>query len=96
MKKRDLVLEISKEMGEEVKQIYIKQIVQRVLDHIVAALIRGEKIELRKFGVFKVKLRKPRMGRDPRLNKEIPIPERNVVVFKPGREMRKIIMGKKR
>jgi len=96
MEKRDLVVEISNEMGNKVKQFHVKQIVQRTLDHITAALIRGERVELRKFGVFKITTRKPRMGRDPRLNIEIPIPERKVVVFKPGLLMRKVIMGKKR
>ena len=96
MEKRDIVVEISNEMGKSVKQFQVKQIVQRALDHIIAALVRGERVELRKFGVFKITTRKPRMGRDPRLNTEIPIPERKVVVFKPGLVMRKLIMRKKR
>jgi len=96
MEKRDMVVEISNEMGKSVKQFQVKQIDQRALDHIIAALVREERVEMRKFGVFKITTRKPRMGRDPRLNKEIPIPERKVVVFKPGLVMRKLIMRKKR
>jgi nucleoid DNA-binding protein len=62
---------------------------QRSLDHIIKALANGEKVELRNFGIFEVRMRKARMGRNPSApGTEVPIPQRCVVRFKAGREMR--------
>jgi len=88
MTKRDLVVKISETTG--IKQIIVKKIVQKTLDEILEALKRGEKIELRGFGVFRVKVRRPRVGRNPRTGEEVPIPERRVVVFKIGQEAKKM------
>jgi len=54
-------------------------------------LMRGEKIELRNFGVFKLKQRKSRTGRNPRTGEVVPVPPRKVVVFKAGLEMKQKI-----
>ena len=89
MTKKDIVLKVSDETGK--KQIDVKKIVQKTFDCIVEALVRGEKIELRNFGVFKVKQRKSRTGRNPRTNEVIPVPPRKVVVFKAGLEMKQRI-----
>ena len=70
-------------------QQQVLDIVQRTLDGITGALAKGYKVELRNFGVFEVKVRKARTGRNPNTPKtEIPIPERSVVKFKSGKEMR--------
>jgi nucleoid DNA-binding protein len=89
MTKKDIVLKVSDATG--VKQIDVKKIVQKTFDCIVEALVRGEKIELRNFGVFKVKQRKSRTGRNPRTNQVIPVPPRKVVVFKSGLAMKQQI-----
>ena len=89
MTKKDIVLKVSDETGK--KQIDVKKIVQKTFDCIVEALVRGEKIELRNFGVFKVKQRKSRTGRNPRTNQVIPVPPRKVVVFKAGLGMKQRI-----
>ena len=89
MTKKDIVLKVSDSTG--VKQIDVKKIVQRTFDCIVEALVRGEKIELRNFGVFKVKQRKSRTGRNPRTNQVIPVPPRKVVIFKSGLAMKQQI-----
>ncbi len=89
MTKKDIVLKVSDETN--LKQIDVKKIVQRTFDCIIEALIRGEKIELRNFGVFKVKQRRSRTGRNPRTNQVIPVPPRKVVVFKAGLEMKQNI-----
>lgn len=89
MTKKDIVLKISDETN--LKQIDVKQVVQKTFDFIIEALIRGEKIELRNFGVFKVKQRKSRIGRNPRTRQIVPVPPRKVVVFKPGLEMKQKI-----
>jgi DNA-binding protein HU-beta/integration host factor subunit alpha len=52
-------------------------------------LAKGDKVELRNFGVFEVKVRRARIGRNPNAPEtDVPIPERSVVKFKPGKEMR--------
>ena len=85
--KRDLVLRICEDT--DLAQQHVFNIVQRTFDHIIKALAQGEKVELRNFGIFEVRLRKARMGRNPSApGKEVPIPERSVVKFKAGREMR--------
>ena len=83
---KDIILKVSDEVN--LKQVDVKVVVQRTFDCIVEALARGEKIELRNFGVFKVKQRKSRTGRNPRTNQVIPVPPRKVVVFKAGLEMK--------
>ena len=87
MTKKDIILRVSDETN--LKQIDVKKVVQKTLDYIVDALSRGEKIELRNFGVFKIKQRKSRTGRNPRTGQVVPVPPRKVVVFKPGLEMKK-------
>ncbi|MBU2541308.1 MAG: integration host factor subunit beta [Candidatus Omnitrophica bacterium] len=87
MTKKDIVLKIADQTN--VRQVVVKKIVQKTFDSIVDALVRGEKVELRNFGVFKIKERKSRTGRNPRTGEVVPVPPRKVVVFKPGLEMKK-------
>jgi nucleoid DNA-binding protein len=85
--KRDLVIRISEETGQVQQQVL--NVVQKTLDYIAEALAKGDKVELRNFGVFEVKVRKARVGRNPNApERDVPIPERAVVKFKPGKEMR--------
>src|SRR5207247_7087275 len=85
--KRDLVTRISNET--DVPQQQVLEVVQRTLDHISEALAKGDNVELRNFGVFEVKVRKARIGRNPNAPAtDVPIPERSVVKFKAGKEMR--------
>lgn len=87
MTKRDLVVRISQETN--LVQQTVLEVVQKTLDYISAALAKGETVELRNFGVFEVKVRKPRIGRNPNAPaKDVRIPPRAVVKFKPGKEMR--------
>lgn len=87
MTKKEIVLKISEET--DIKQVDVKKVVQRTLDHIIESLSKGETVELRNFGVFKVKSRKPRIGRNPKTGAAVPIPERKVVAFKAGMVMKK-------
>ena len=86
MTKKDIIMKISDETN--LKQIDVKKVVQKTFDYIIEALNRGEKIELRNFGVFKIKQRRSRTGRNPRTGESVPVPPRKVVVFKPGLEMK--------
>jgi nucleoid DNA-binding protein len=89
MTKKDIILKVSD--ATNIKQIDVKKVVQMTFDCIIDALIRGEKIELRNFGVFKTKQRRSRIGRNPRTNQVIPVPPRKVVIFKAGLEMKQKI-----
>lgn len=102
MTKRDIVVRIAEELGEEhppeqqgpsIKQETVLSIVQKTLDIILDALARGQTVELRNFGVFEVKVRKARVGRNPNAPEaDVPIPARAVVKFKPGKEMRERVL----
>ncbi len=89
MRKRDIVIKISQETG--IKQVVVKEVVQRTFDALLQALREGKRIELRNFGVFQVKKRKRRIGRNPKTGEVVPVPERQTVVFKPGLEMKQTI-----
>ena len=91
MTKRDLVIRISNDTN--LIQQDVLAVVQKTLDYITEALIKGETVELRNFGVFEVKLRKPRVGRNPNdPGKDVQIPARAIVKFKPGKEMREQVL----
>jgi len=87
MTKKDIILKISDETG--IKQVEVKRVVQKAFDFIVDALVRGEKVELRNFGIFKIKERKPKIGRNPKTGVIVPVPSRRAVVFKMGLELKK-------
>ena len=85
--KRDLVVRISNETG--MVQQDVLNVIQRTLDHLTESLAHGQAVERRNFGVFEVKLRKARVGRNPnRPEMDVPIPSRAMVKFKAGKEMR--------
>jgi nucleoid DNA-binding protein len=85
--KRDLVVQISNETG--MVQHQVLDVVQRTLDQITTSLANGDVVELRNFGVFEVKLTKPRVGRNPNVpGSSFVIPARATVKFKAGKIMR--------
>ena len=89
MTKKDIVLKVAADTG--LKQLDVKKIVQKSLEAIVESLAKGETVELRNFGIFKVKSRKGRTGRNPRTGEKVPVPPKRVVTFKPGLVMKKDI-----
>src|SRR5262249_27233938 len=70
-------------------QLKTKEIVQLTFDAIIDTLIEDRRIELRNFGVFQVKRRKARKARNPRTGERVDVSPKNVVTFKPGKEMEK-------
>ena len=93
LRKRDLVMRISNETSLIQQDVTV--IVQKTLDSITAELLAGNNVELRNFGVFEVKLRKPRIGRNPKdPAKAVQIPSRTVVRFKAGKEMRERVLSR--
>ena len=68
-------------------------LVEIALDGIVEALNRGEKVELRGFGSFRVSTRGARRGRNPKTGAEVEIPAKRIPYFKAGKELREAING---
>jgi integration host factor subunit beta len=83
--KKEIVKQISERIG--LTQLKTKDIVQQTFDAIVETLLEVGRIELRNFGVFEVKQRKARKARNPRTGERVDVPPKNVVTFKPGKEM---------
>ena len=87
--KKDIVNTIAARM--QLKQSVVNEVVQRTFDAITETLSREQRVELRDFGVFKIRTRAPRQARNPRTNQRIVVPARSTVSFKPGMEMKRKI-----
>ncbi|ODS55099.1 MAG: integration host factor subunit beta [Acidobacteria bacterium SCN 69-37] len=85
------------ELVEEVAQVatltkkHAEVIVDTVFQSIVEALQRGEKIELRGFGSFRLRRRESRKGRNPKTGDRVDVPPKQVPYFKPGKELKDLI-----
>ena len=88
MIKSELVQRISSQ-NPHLFQRDIEKVVTTILDEIVKALRRGDRVELRGFGAFSAKSRGARTGRNPRTGAVVPVAEKAVPFFKTGKEMRK-------
>ena len=89
--KRNIVLKVAEETG--LIQSNVFNIVQKTLDHITDALAKGQNIELRNFGVFEIRLTRPRIGRNPnRPQTDVVIPARATVKFSAGKVMRERVL----
>ncbi len=86
MTKADLVDEIAAVTGLTKKDV--AETVDEFLNGVSRALIAGKHIEIRGFGTFKVKDRKPRIARNPRTGEQVPVPQRRVPVFKVSKELK--------
>ena len=89
MTKRELVIRVANHLG--MTQSDVARIIETSLDEICHRLSDGRRWELRDFGVFEVKTRASRMGRNPRTGVEVPVPARKVVTFRPGKLMKEAI-----
>ncbi len=89
MTKRELIMDVAERLGHT--QSKVADVVQAILDSITEALAEGERIEIRNFGVFEVRKRDARIGRNPRTGLEVPVPEKRVALFKAGKALRKRI-----
>ena len=87
MIKSELVQRIA-EHNPHLYQRDVENIVNAILDEIVAALARGDRVELRGFGAFSVKHRPARAGRNPRTGEEIKIPASKQPKFKAGKALK--------
>src|SRR5215831_13668868 len=66
----------------------IEKVVNAIFDEMIEGLRRGDRVELRGFGAFSVKLREARQGRNPRTGAIVPVAKKAVAFFKTGKEMR--------
>lgn len=85
MTKKEIVKKISEDAN--LTQLKTKEVVQMTFDAIIETLVTEGRIELRNFGVFEVKTRKPRRARNPRTNEPVEVEAKNVVTFQPGKVM---------
>jgi len=89
--KRDLATRVRLAIKPNIKlhQAQVADVISHTLDAIRDALVNGNTVELRNFGVFKIEVRKERVGRNPKdPSIDIRIPERKVVKFRSGKEMK--------
>ncbi len=93
MTKKDIANLIHERCGGELeitkKEIY--EIVSDIFEMIEEALKRGEKVQISGFGTLLVKHRKGKMGRNPRTGKEVPVPDRKVIVFKASKKLLELV-----
>jgi len=91
--KKEIVRQLCEKANQEkllkgtLTQLATKEIVQWTFDAIIETLVEEGRIELRNFGVFEVKQRKPRKARNPRTGARVDVEAKNVVTFQPGKEM---------
>ncbi|MBF8300473.1 MAG: hup [Acidobacteria bacterium] len=88
MIKVDIVNEVSK--TADITKVKAEVAVDAVFDAMRLSMQRGDRIELRGFGVFQVKPRKRGIGRNPRTGKEVRIPPGRTIRFKPGKDLQNI------
>ena len=71
----------------------VEVIVNTIFDSMTDALRHGDRIEIRGFGSFEVRVRKPRLGRNPKTGSSVSVGERRVPFFKVGKELRERVNG---
>jgi integration host factor subunit beta len=89
MTKAELVEEVSR--VSDLSKKHSEIIVETVFKSIIDALHRGEKIELRGFGSFRLRKRESRKGRNPKTGDRVDVPPKRVPYFKPGKELKDLI-----
>jgi integration host factor subunit beta len=89
MTKADLIEEVSRltELTRKDSEI----IVETIFDGVVRSLRAGDKIEIRGFGSFRTRQRKPRVGRNPKTGDRVEVPAKKIPYFKPSKELKDII-----
>lgn len=88
--------ELIQKIAEENPHLFqrdVERIVSTIFDEIVAAMARGDRVELRGFGAFSVKKRDARTGRNPRTGESVPVDEKHVPFFKAGKLLRDRLNG---
>jgi integration host factor subunit beta len=89
MTKADLIEEVSRlaELTRKDSEV----IVETIFDSIVRSLRVGDKIEIRGFGSFRTRQRKPRVGRNPKTGDRVEVPAKKIPFFKPSKELKDLV-----
>ena len=91
MTKAELIEQVSKVV--EMTRKDSETIVETIFDSIVNSLHKGDKIEIRGFGSFRTRQRKPRVGRNPKTGSRVEVPSKRIPYFKPSKELRDLVNG---
>lgn len=83
--KRELVIQVANKLG--MSQSDVAKVLEEVLNRISRSLAEGERWEFRGFGIFETKTRASRVGRNPRTGEQVPIPQRRIATFRPGKKL---------
>ncbi len=89
MTKADLIEEVARQSNLTKKETEL--IVTTVFDNIAQALTKGDKVELRGFGSFRIRHRNARKGRNPKTGSSVSVPEKRVPFFKVGKQLRELV-----
>src|ERR671928_1710372 len=89
MTKADLIDEVSRVV--ELTRKDSEVIVETIFDSIVRSLHAGDKIEIRGFGSFRTRQRKPRVGRNPKTGERVEVPAKKIPFFKPSKELKDLV-----
>ena len=87
--KADLIAEV--ERITELKRSDSEIIVETIFENIIQALQKGDKIEIRGFGSFRTRQRKPRVGRNPKTGDRVEVPAKKIPFFKPSKELKDMV-----
>jgi integration host factor subunit beta len=89
MTKAELIEDVSRvvEMSRKDSEV----IVETIFDSIVKSLKAGDKIEIRGFGSFRTRQRKPRIGRNPKTGARVDVPAKKIPYFKPSKELKDLV-----
>ncbi len=91
MTKADLVEEVARVVDLSRKDS--ETIVETIFDSVVKSLRSGDKIEIRGFGSFRTRQRKPRIGRNPKTGARVDVPAKKIPYFKPSKELKDLVNG---
>lgn len=89
MTKADLIEEVARQSNLTKKETEL--IVTTVFDNIAQAMTKGDKVELRGFGSFRIRHRNARKGRNPKTGSSVSVPEKRVPFFKVGKQLRELV-----
>ena len=89
MTKADLVEEVT-QLGDLTRRDG-EMIVDTIFDSVIHALRTGDKIEIRGFGSFRTRQRKPRVGRNPKTGDRVEVPAKKIPFFKPSKELKDLV-----
>ena len=89
MIKVDIINEVAK--AADITKVRAEVAVEAVLEAMKDALMKGERIELRGFGSFRIRQRRSRQGRNPKTGDKVDVPAKKIPYFKPGKELKELI-----